>query len=97
MTTHVAAYFRKRRLSLGLKLSEVALRMGCPATDRSLSHGCNRLYRFEQTGEISAELFQKLTAALEIDQTTVNGLLKKDLEDWTKWANEPVRPYLSSG
>ena len=55
MTTHVAAYFRKRRLSLGLKLSEVALRMGYRRTDRSLSHGCNRLYRFEQTGEINAD------------------------------------------
>jgi cytoskeletal protein RodZ len=28
MTTHVAAYFKKRRLEMGLKLSQVALRLG---------------------------------------------------------------------
>ena len=33
-------------------------------------------------------------AVLEIDQATVNGLLQEDLEDWLKWANEPVKPYL---
>ena len=81
-------------MSLGLKLSEVALRMGYRRTERSLSHGCNRLHRFEQTGDINAEPFRKLMAVLEIDQATVNGLLKEDLEDWAKWANEPVKPFL---
>ena len=24
----------------------------------------------------------------------MNGLLQEDLEDWLRWANEPIRPYL---
>jgi len=94
MTTHVATFFRKRRLSLGLRLSEVALRVGYRRTDRSLSHGCNRLQRFETTGNIDSRLFKKLMLALDIDQATVNEFAQKDLADWLKWANEPIRPYL---
>ena len=94
MTTHVAEHFRKTRLQRGLKLSEVAVRMGYRRTDRSLSHGCNRLQKFETTGDIDARVFVKLAEVLGIDQATVNGLLQQDLEDWLKWANEPVRPCL---
>jgi hypothetical protein len=64
MTTHVAKFFRKKRLSLGLKLSQVALRVGYRRTERSLSHGCNRLHRFETTGETDSRLFRKLISAL---------------------------------
>jgi hypothetical protein len=94
MTTHVATFFTKRRLSLGLRLSEVALRVGYRRTNRSLSHGCNKLHRFETTGNINSQLFTKLMAALDIDQATVNALSQKDLEDWLAWANEPIKPYL---
>ena len=37
MTTHLARYFQKTRLQKGLKLSEVALRLGYRRTNRSLS------------------------------------------------------------
>ena len=94
MTTHVATFFRKRRLSLEMRLSEVALRVGYGGSGRSLSHGCNRLHRFEQTGDIDTGLFKKLTMVLDIDQATVNEFAQKDLAEWTKWANEPIRPYL---
>ena len=79
---------------MGLKLSEVALRMGYKNTDRSLSHGCNRLHKFETTGDIDRRLFENLMAAMEIDQATVNGLLQEDIEEWLTWANEPVKPHL---
>ena len=65
MTTHVAEHFRKMRLQKGLKLSEVAMRMGYRRTARSLSHGCNRLQKFETTGDIDSRLFTKLAAVLE--------------------------------
>ena len=94
MTTHLAEHFRKRRLEKGLKLSEVALRMGYQRTNRSLSHGCNRLHKFEISGDINIHLFKKFMAVLEIDQATVNELLQEDLKDWLKWANEPIRPHL---
>ena len=90
MTTHVAAYFRKRRLEKGLRLGEVARTLGY----RNVSKGARRVDTFETTGNIKEQLFKKLTAVLEIDQATVNGLLQKDLADWTEWANEPIRPYL---
>jgi hypothetical protein len=94
MTTHVAEFFKKKRLSLGLKLSQVARCLGYKNAGRSLCHGCNKLQRFETTGDIDSRLFQKLMAVLEIDQTTVNGLFQKDIADWLKWANEPVKPCL---
>ncbi|MGO9109930.1 MAG: hypothetical protein ACLP9L_11915 [Thermoguttaceae bacterium] len=94
MTTHLAEYCKKRRLQKGLKLSKVALRVGYQRTERSLSHGCNRLHKFETTGDINIHLFKKLAAALDIDQATINSLLQEDLADWLKWANEPIRPYL---
>ena len=94
MTTHLARYFHKRRLEQGLRLSEVALLVGYRRTDRSLSHGCNKLHRFEQSGEIDDRLLKRLMEALEVDQASVNALLQKDLEDWLRWADEPVSPYL---
>lgn len=94
MTTHVARYFQKKRIEMGLKLSEVALLMGYQRTARSLSHGCNRLHKFETTGDIDIRQFTKLMAVLEIDQATVNARLQEDLADWLAWANEPIRPYL---
>ena len=68
--------------------------MGYRRTDRSLSHGCNRLQSFEQTGKIDTGLFGKLMLVLDVDQATVNGLLQKDLADWLEWANEPIEPHL---
>ncbi len=94
MTTHLARYFQKTRLQKGLKLSEVAVRLGYKNAGRSLCHGCNRLHKFETTGDIDSQLFQKLMAALDVDQATVNGLLQEDLDDWLEWANEPVKPCL---
>ena len=94
MTTHLAEHFRKRRTEMGLKLGQVALLVGYQHSARSLSHGCNRLLKFEQTGIINDQLFRKLMAVLEIDQATVNERLQEDLADWLKWANETIRPYI---
>jgi hypothetical protein len=94
VTTHVAEHFQKKRMEKGLKLSQVALRMGYKSAGRSRCHGCNKLQKFEMTGNIHSQLFQKLMAVLDIDQATVNQLAQRDLEDWLKWANEPITPYL---
>lgn len=94
MTTHLAVFFRKRRLKLGLKLGDVARRMGYT----SIPGAANRLIRFEERGEIDHRVFAKLTLALQIDQETVSRLVEQDrreqLERWLAWANEPVAPRL---
>jgi hypothetical protein len=90
MTTHLATYFAHRRREKGLRLGQVAKLLGYD----NIAKGARRVQTFEQTGDIRAELFTKLAAVLEIDQATVNRLLQEDLADWTKWATEPIRPYL---
>jgi transcriptional regulator with XRE-family HTH domain len=94
MTTHVAAFFRKRRMEKGLKLSEVALRVGYRRTDRSLSHGCNALHRFETTGKIDIQLLEKLAAVLEIDEKTRKHLLYEDYKAWFAGMSQPVAAHM---
>jgi hypothetical protein len=90
MTTHLAEYFAHQRWKKGLSLQQVARLLGY----RNLNKGVRRVLTFEQSGEIDDPLFQKLAAMLEVDQATVNRLLQADLGDWTRWANEPIKPYL---
>jgi transcriptional regulator with XRE-family HTH domain len=94
MTTHVAAYFRKKRTEMGLKLSEVALRLGYKNTDRSLSHGCNKLHKFETSGSIDIQLFKKLAAVLDIDGKTVNHLAYEDYRAWFADMSQPVAAHM---
>jgi hypothetical protein len=53
---------------------------------------------FEERGDILTDLFQKLAAALEIDDTTIQRLLEQDrrefVQRWNEWANEPIKPHL---
>ena len=94
MTTHLAEHFRNKRQSLGLRLGDLALRVGYKDTDRSRAHGCNRLNRFETTGKIADALLTKVAAVLEIPQSRIDELREEDLREWTAWANEPIRPCL---
>jgi hypothetical protein len=88
--THVAEYFARHRRKKGLRLGQIARMLGYG----NIGKGARRVQAFERTGEIHSQLFTNLMAVLEIDEATVNRLRQKDLEDWTKWANEPIRPYL---
>jgi len=90
MTTHLARYFAHQRWKKDLSLQQIARLLGY----RNLNKGVRRVQTFERSGEIDGRLFQKLAAALEVDQATVNRLLQEDLEEWTKWVNEPIKPYL---
>jgi len=92
VSTHLSRYFRQRRKALGLRFGDVARRMGY----KSLPGACNKLVQFEQEGDIPLDLFRKLAAVLEIDEATIRQLAEQDrrehLEQWTNWANEPVKP-----
>ena len=94
MATHLSDYFRQQRLHLGLRLGDVARRMGY----RSIAGTANKLVLFEELGDIRLDLFEKLKSALEIDDATVKRLIEQDrrefVERWNKWADEPITPHL---
>lgn len=94
MRSHLVEHFRRRRCELGWELSTLARRIGC----RSLAGGCNKLQRFEQRGEIHAELLLKTAAALDVDRATIDTLIEQDrrafLDEWNRWADEPIVPHL---
>ena len=94
MATNLSSFFRQRRIALGLRPGAVARLMGY----KSIVGACNKLIYFEERGEIPADLLVKLAAALGIDQATVQRLIDEDrrqfLEDWNKWADQPIEPYV---
>ena len=94
MATHLARYFRQRRLALGLRPGQVARRMGY----QNPVGGANRICLFEQTGSMKPHLFAKLQAALGIDDTEVEEQIEKDrrehFENWLAWVNTYEPPKL---
>jgi hypothetical protein len=94
MATSLSAYFRQRRVDLGLRPGDVARRMGY----QSLAGACNKIILFEDRGDIHADLFAKLAAVLGVDQGTIDRLIAQDrrefLEAWTAWANDPIEPEI---
>ena len=90
MATNLSDYFRQRRLQLGLRPGQVAHLMGY----KSIVGAANKIVMFEERGDIRPDLFEKLKAALEIDDGTVEGLIQQDqqkfIEAWWRWANKPV-------
>ena len=95
MATHLSRYFRQRRLDLGLRHGDVARRMGYV----SIAGAANKIIRFEETGDILAELFTKLAVALGIDRPTIDRLIDEDrrqfVKQWNEWANVPVEPKIT--
>jgi hypothetical protein len=94
MATILSNHFRQRRLQLGLRHGEVARLMGY----KSIVGAANKIVRFEETGDVLADLFQKLAAVLGIDDATIQRLIEEDrrqyLAEWTAWANVPVEPEI---
>jgi hypothetical protein len=94
MSTHLPRYFEQRRLTRGLRPSQLAQLAGCT---NILKNG-NRVRQFELTGNISPELFHKIAAALQVDPATIDRLVEQDrrefFEKWLQWVNEPIKPHL---
>ena len=94
MSTHLSRHFRQRRLDLGLRLPDVARRCGY----QNIAKGCNRIDRFEKSGEIHPQLYIKLAAALEIDPATCDRLNELDKQqarkEWLEFINEPIEPHI---
>jgi hypothetical protein len=94
MSTHLSSHFEQARLSRNLKPSDLARLADC----KNVLKNGNRIRKFELTGDISKELFDKLAVILEIDAATVERLVEKDrrefFEAWLAWVNEPIQPHL---
>ena len=93
MTTLLAKHFHDRRIERGLNLAQLATLAGYPNTLK----GMNRLVAFEREGEVHPDLLRKLSVILDVDEGTIRRLAAEDdrlfLEDWNRWADEPVEPY----
>jgi hypothetical protein len=61
---------------------------------KSIAGAANKIVMFEERGDIRADLFEKLKAALGIDDATAERLIQQDQREyiaaWWAWANQPV-------
>jgi len=94
MRSQLADHFRQQREDSGLSLAELSRLAGY----QNVTKGCNRIRRFEERGEIHANLLQKLADVLDIDDATIDAFIEQDRRDferqWNEWADQPIRPHL---
>ena len=94
MRSRLAHYFQNARSQRGLSRVELARLVGY----QNVTKGCNRIQKFEERGEIHADLLRKLAVVLGIDGDTINDLIEQDRREfereWNEWADVPIRPYL---
>ena len=88
--THVAQFFRKRRLEMRLSLTQLARIIGYA----NLSKGYRRIDTFERTGTCHPVLFAKLTAALGITEVEIRAAEYLDYKQWLATPANPPTPYL---
>jgi hypothetical protein len=95
MSTRLSRYFEQKRLEKGLKPGQLARLAGCANVPKS----GDRIRHFELSGYVQQELFEKITAALEISADDIQELVEQDrmehFEACTAWLNEPVQPSVS--
>ena len=94
LATNLSAYFRQRRLVLGLRPGQVARLLGY----KSVVGTANKIVRFEQTGDVHARFLRQLAFLLDIDKATIKSLVEQDrhelLQSWSDWANQRIKPHL---
>ncbi len=90
MTTHLARYFQKRRLELGLSVAQLARMVGYA----NVSKGYRKIDAFERTGECHTILFGKLMETLQVDERTQSRLAYEDYKDWLATPANPPAPYM---
>lgn len=90
MATHLSSFFQDRRIEKNLRRVDLAQLCGY----QNLTKGANRIQKFEERGDVHPDLFQKLAAALEIDNDTIHALIQQDQQAyraaWLRWVNTPV-------
>jgi transcriptional regulator with XRE-family HTH domain len=87
--------FRRTRVERGLSLRQLALLVGY----RNTNKGIRRLTAIEK-GDLSPnrDLYDRIASALELDLDLLKATVVRDrdeyLENWNRWADEPIKPYL---
>jgi hypothetical protein len=61
---------------------------------KNVSKGSNRIQTFEGGGKVAPDLLEKLASALEVSPDEVRQLAAEDYQNWLRWAEEPIRPYV---
>lgn len=72
---HLPKLFRRVRQTKGIKLAQLARMVGY----RNIAKGANRITRFEERGEVSHELLDKLTLALDVNAQDFDDAIEQDL------------------
>jgi len=94
MASRLGAFFKHKRIENNLTLGQIARLVGYT----SVAGGCNKITRFERTGQVHDDLLAKLANVLDIDSTTISTLIDADrqesLRNWWKWINEPIEPHV---
>ena len=94
MRSRLANHFRSVRKERDLSLSQVTRMLGY----KNVTKGCNKIQKFEERGEIHAQLLQTLADALGIDAATIDALIEQDRQEfcrvWNEWADQPISPRL---
>jgi hypothetical protein len=93
MANHIGAVIHEARTRRSMSFGDLARR--CSAvTARQISRIASRLVLFEREGVRDRKLLQKVIAALDLDPSMVNELLRRqrdeELAAWSAWADEPV-------
>ncbi len=87
-----AEYFRKARLAAKLTTGKLAALAGY----KNISKCASAIQGFESSGWIDLERLNRLATVLALDPAEIARLSaldkKRYLDDWNKWADEPVQP-----
>lgn len=75
MTTHLSKLFRHERQAAGIKLGDLARRLG----RRNITKACNKIMRFEEGGDIDQALQDELATILDISDDELWTALEADL------------------
>ena len=94
MRSQLAHHFRTVRKERDLSLSQLARLVGY----QNVTKGCNKITKFEERGEIHADLLRKLADSLGIGAATIDALIDCDRREfervWNEWADQPISPHI---
>ena len=86
--------FRDARKSKSLRTGRLAGMAG----RKNLAKGAGWIQSLEAGGWIQVDFLYRLADVLDIDRQKIDELIAADhrlyCEEWTAWANQPVRPYV---
>jgi len=84
--SHLGRYVQQRREALGHRRVDLARSIGY----RNEAKGCRRITALEEQGQCDEMLWQKVSAALQLNEDDVRQALDRDWEAYQAWLDEPV-------